>query len=190
MSRIACWDLEIASTLTTSYEDQAVCYFFTNYVIAMTSDDRGHFAFLPSMYSMATDLDPIGQAITCVGLAGLAYRRGVPELLITARQVYARALRLTNISLNDSKRAIGDEALATSILLGQYEVSHVKVANLICWRGLLMLQTINCNNSQALISWERHLNGAMRLLEIRGENQLAHKTGLELFWHLRVQVVR
>lgn len=143
------------------------------------------------MYLGANDQDAVIQAVTSVGLAGLAYRRGAPELLMKARRTYGRTLHLTSLSLECPERATEDQTLATTILLALYEVSSPKECEVFEFQDTHhMLQTINCTTPSALQSWDRHLWGALRLLELRGESQLGHQTGMELFSHLRGHVVR
>lgn len=38
-------------------------------------------------------------------------------------------------------------------------------------------------------TWTRHINGALALLQFRGEEQLRTPIGYQLFIHLRIQVV-
>lgn len=49
---------------------------------------------------------------------------------------------------------------------------------------------MTCSDGSFIDRWVHHMEGATRLIEIRGSEQLSRQEGLELFTQLRAQVVR
>lgn len=49
---------------------------------------------------------------------------------------------------------------------------------------------MTCTDGSFIDRWVHHMEGATRLIEIRGSEQLSRQEGLDLFTQLRGQVVR
>lgn len=48
---------------------------------------------------------------------------------------------------------------------------------------------MTCSDAASIARWSGHVDGATRLIEVRGEDQLDRPEGLALFTHLRVAIV-
>jgi hypothetical protein len=108
---------------STSVEDQATCFFFGNYVSgADMLNTCGNYQYLSSIYTNQTIGISLRQAVSAVGLAGLANFWRAPNIMAKAKSAYCSALRLVNSRLGNIEEAKSDQTLVAIILLGLYEV--------------------------------------------------------------------
>ena len=114
----------ISSSLSVSPEDQAACYFFSNYVFNRSMLRKSYLEYLPEVYGKISPESPLGQIITSLGMGGLANVRNAPDAKAVSTYKYASALRGVNALLRDPARAIEDETLITVLLLSLYEASE------------------------------------------------------------------
>lgn len=49
---------------------------------------------------------------------------------------------------------------------------------------------MTCEGPPLIGRWLNHIEGGVKLIEIRGFEQLHHQAGLELFTQIRIQIVR
>ena len=110
------------STLQVSAEEQAVCFFFSNYALELSRPSKSMYDFLPAFYNNDNGNTALSCAVTALGLAGLSYRRNESCLLSAAKSMYSWALHLTNEALRDPATAVNDTTLVSVLLLGLYEV--------------------------------------------------------------------
>jgi hypothetical protein len=110
------------SNVQVSAEQQAVCFFFSNYVLEPSESSKSVYDCLPALYNNESEKSAMSCAVTALGLAGLSYRRGGPCMLSAAKSMYSSALHLTNEALRDPKTAVADATLISVLLLGLYEV--------------------------------------------------------------------
>ena len=108
-------------TLSDSITDRAKCFFFYNFVVADQGLSKGHLDELPALVQRWGN-GALMTTITSVGLAGLSNTKHAPQVMVTARQIYARALRLTNAALRDPIESKTDQTLSAVMLLGLFEV--------------------------------------------------------------------
>ena len=116
----------LSSSLTASPEDQAACYFFSNYVLNTSRFRKGYMEYLPRLYGKNSPDSPLAQIVTSLGMAGLANVRNAPEAKAVSTYKYASALHGVNAMLRDPARAADDETLIVVLLLSLYEVSTTK----------------------------------------------------------------
>jgi hypothetical protein len=109
--------------ITWSLELQAPCYFFANYVLEDTADSKGYLNYLPGLFENEVTSSFLMDAVTSLGLVGLAMRRHDSSALNYARLKYASALNQLNVALTSKAEALTDQALTTVFLLGLYEVN-------------------------------------------------------------------
>jgi hypothetical protein len=107
--------------LSTPVEEQATCFFFHNYVL---DDFIGYYSYVPSVYSVLPAGCALAEAITSLGMAGIANSRKDTRLMISANLKYMSALRTINGALRDPYEAITDQTLVAVMLLGLFEVCH------------------------------------------------------------------
>jgi hypothetical protein len=151
----------LTSSLIPSIEDQAVGFFFANYVQLPMYVNRGQFDWLPSLLK-GSKTEPIVQAsLMAAGLSGLSIRTKSPWIMKRAQEEYVSALGMTNQALRDPKIAVKDSTVVSVILLGMYE-------------------NFSCENKHSLEAWARHIRGACALLNLRGENQIHRDLGLRI----------
>ncbi|KNG88057.1 hypothetical protein ANOM_004101 [Aspergillus nomiae NRRL 13137] len=108
--------------------------------------------------------------ISAVGLVSLAYLRNAPTLTQAARQTYSWALRDVRAALADPAEAASDQMLVAVMLLVLYE-------------------TVTSNSSNSLSPWDRHADGALALVQLRGVGQLRNRIGRNIFLNLRTEVL-
>ncbi len=169
--------------LSTPVEEQATSFFFQNYVI---DDFRGYYSCLPSVYSALPAGSALGEAITSLGMAGIANCKRDMRLMINANFKYTSALHTINAALRDPEEAKTDQTLGAVMLLGLFEVCRF-ISNI----AFLIAndQTNTCSTPRSMSAWTRHIRGASSLVQLRGKQQLQHRAGHELFIQLRTQVV-
>ncbi|KAF4960155.1 hypothetical protein FGADI_1174 [Fusarium gaditjirri] len=130
----------------------------------------GPFTYLHEHTTTLAIDDDIIQAIHAPALASLAleHRRG--DLLRAARYHYSKALTQTNQDLSDPQIAILDKTLLRVLLLSTFE-------------GLVFEGRGSTRN------WELHVQGALRLLVMRGKQQFQTEIGRRLFHHTAINVL-
>ncbi|OAP55666.1 hypothetical protein AYL99_09818 [Fonsecaea erecta] len=109
-------------------------------------------------------------SVTALGLALLANTKSSPTLMMAAREEYTEALRSTNRALEDPFLSRSDLTLMAVMFLGMFEV-------------------VTCTGLNSILQWRKHIDGAVKLLEWRGEGQLRSRRGLHLFRQMRAQIL-
>jgi hypothetical protein len=148
--------------LVPSIEDQAVGFFFSNYVVQPTFIPRGQYDFLPELLNQPHTERILQTSVTAAGLAGLANATKCPQIMKQAQQQYANALAMTNKALRTRATAVRDSTIISVILLGLYE-------------------NFRSENKQEAVQWAKHVNGACTLINMRGKEFLHSSMGHKLF---------
>lgn len=148
----------IAWEMKSSLEDQAVGFFFANYVVEPSIVPRGQFDWLPELLNQPNTERVLQSSVNAAGLASLANTTKSPAIMKRAQEEYVAALAMTNRALQFKKTAIKDSTLISVILLGMYE-------------------NFQYQDSDSLKAWARHTNGACALLRLRGEEQFKSSVG-------------
>lgn len=112
-------------------EDLATWLFFRQYVEEDSSGSKTDLDFLPVVYNHATIRGALSEIIVALGMTLNVEARQDAEVMVTAQRKYASALRQTNESLSDPKRAKSDELLVAVMLLALYEVRRDLLACII-----------------------------------------------------------
>ncbi|KAE8143596.1 hypothetical protein BDV38DRAFT_231710 [Aspergillus pseudotamarii] len=157
----------IFPSLTFSVNDQASGFIFSHYV-RNAKHTRGHLDFLPTLFRQDTS-PAVRAGISALGLASLANIHMSPELMSAARHEYSAALSATSIALRDRECAQSDSTLAAVELLSLYEI-------------------LTCEGAPLIGRWLNHIEGGVKLIELRGFDQVQHQAGLELFTQIRTQI--
>ncbi|KAI1284226.1 hypothetical protein F5Y07DRAFT_349115 [Xylaria sp. FL0933] len=152
--------------LVRSVLNLAQRYTFANY---MTGSSRsGRMSYIASLIE-----DPrntaVSAALDAVALAAFSNIRLSPRTMWNAQRKYTAAISHVNRALKDPITCKTDDTLAAVVLLGTYEV-------------------INCTDNTYIDRWLKHMDGAAKLIEIRGSEQLTRQEGLDMFTHLRTQI--
>lgn len=113
--------------MPTSAEEQAPCYFVSSYVVGTEHAARGHFDFLLPMMKNESPDSHLSIAFSAVSMASLANRPNSRSRRLYNQAVYqyARALKATNLALQDPALQKSDQTLASILMLGFYEVSRL-----------------------------------------------------------------
>ncbi|KAL4865568.1 hypothetical protein BDV12DRAFT_210986 [Aspergillus spectabilis] len=148
-----------AKSLPCSNDDLARGYMVSHYLC--TGNGGGHLSYMSDLAGDPRN-SAVYAALTAVGLATLVNVRMAPQLMLTARREYTTALSRTNLALQYMALSKRDDILAAVILLGMFEVT-------------------TCTDGSFFDRWMKHMDGAARLIEIRGPEQLGRPEGLNLF---------
>ncbi|KAH8807424.1 hypothetical protein F5884DRAFT_899823 [Xylogone sp. PMI_703] len=154
--------------VTPDVDDLATSFFFKNYVLA-GNGNPGFLSYISELLTRTND-KTLTAALTSVGRAGLAYIHSSQELRVSAVKRYNTTLSEIRTALKDPTKVVMDETLAVIILLSLYE-------------------EITCDSQQSMRAWYDHICGASALVKLRGRRQLQSELGVQLFLHLRSQII-
>lgn len=152
-----------------TWEQRALCFFFDQYTInADNEDGMGHLEYLPPLYAHCGEVSPRGEnspstclrwAVDATALMTLANATNAPPLMIKARQRYGKAIRSLRTALASPDQAVKDETFASVVLLSLFEdITGER-------NGL----------------FSSHTAGFEFLMKLRGEDQLGHQRGRDMF---------
>lgn len=161
----------VPRSVNTPIEQQALCYFLSNYVLAPPLGvGRGVMTFfLPLIESPAYKTSPMRAAFLATSLAALAGRPNSRSIFRLAHMWYSKALSELTVLMRDDKNRTDNLMLAATILLGFYE-------------GLA--------SETVLGEVFTHLNGGIALVRERGKELQETPAGLGMFEFIRVAAVR
>ncbi|PYI23948.1 hypothetical protein BO99DRAFT_439324 [Aspergillus violaceofuscus CBS 115571] len=157
-------------TVTVPPEDQALHFFFHHYVVHEPGRPPSHPDCLGIIYKRATGPGYLANLIVAVGLASLAHVRNAPMLGHAASRAVSRALRDMRAALADPSSAASDQMLVAVMLLALFE-------------------TVTPDGDGNVGSWDRHVNGAVALIHLRGVGQLRNRIGRGIFLHARTEIL-
>lgn len=143
-------------SLPTSIEDAALGHFFTFYAPV------GALSYLKFLSSHFASSSPPRAAILAPALAIFAQELNQPSLQRFAVAQYSTALADTNLALSTPKRATADGTLGSIILLGLFEA-------------------LTFDGTKSPSSWTSHIDGALQLVTMRGDDQFKTELGRSLF---------
>lgn len=157
---------------SSSIEQQAPCYFMSNFVITPQSGQmRGSFDYILPLIKTEPPTSALSLSFQAVAMASLANRpnaRGSP-LMHSAIDQYAKALKVVNLALQNPVQQKTDQTLASILLLGFFETITQEKAS--------------------ITAWGSHVDGAVQIVKMRGKKQLRTKVGVALFQSVRGQMV-
>jgi hypothetical protein len=142
-----------------------LCYFFDQYTIK-ADEDGGHMDYLPPLYareigrpSSESTTSCLRWAVDATALMTLANAKNAPSLMNKARQGYGKALSGLQAALASPAHAVKDETFASVVLLSLYEdITGER-------NGL----------------FSSHTAGFEFLMKLRGEGQMDHQRGRDMF---------
>lgn len=114
--------VSVPDAIPASIEQQAFCYFLSNFVLMPRQGTVGYLDFLVPLYNADQTRSHLSSAFSAVALAALASRPNSRRLFPTALKQYDVALRSTNKALADPVQQKQDQTLAAVLLLGLFEV--------------------------------------------------------------------
>lgn len=163
----------IKQPLSTPIDQQAACFFLTNYVLVPgpeTMTARGHLEFLLPLLKSQPANSPFTLTFTSVGLATMAVRPNSSALMPMARSSYIKALKQINFALKDPSTAMSDATLATILLLTVFEQIT--------------------SSGMELTGWSSHIHGAVTIIKSRDKKSFETQIGRALFFAVRELMVR
>ncbi|QSZ31434.1 hypothetical protein DSL72_000999 [Monilinia vaccinii-corymbosi] len=164
--------LGIQVGFTSSIEQQAPCFFVSNYVIVPQNGQmRGSFDYILPLIKTESPRSALSLSFQAVAMASLANRpnaRGSP-LMNLALEQYTKALRVVNLALQNPVHQKTDQTLASILLLGFFETITQEKAS--------------------ITAWGSHIDGAVQIVRMRGKKQLRTKVGVALFQSVRGQML-
>ncbi|KAH8646786.1 hypothetical protein BX600DRAFT_155792 [Xylariales sp. PMI_506] len=146
-------------TILPSLEDQACCYFFTNYV------PDSHFFYLPGIYTRSKLAGPLIKCVQAAAVASFANERSSSTVMGKALKYYSYALRDVKAAIESPTAAGLDDLIVAVLLLGLFEA--------------LVYQNKPAQRDEADSSTHNH--GALAILEMRGPEVLQQELGFHIF---------
>lgn len=128
------------------------------------------FSYLSNLYRANDFDDPLSHVVRATSLASLSIETNRGELMHAAREIYAKALTVTNNALRSPELSNKDEVLAAVMLLAFFE-------------------TLTYEKQSSLKHWNAHTNGAMSLVALRGPQLFESELGLQLFAQLGSNII-
>lgn len=162
----------IKQPLSTPLDQQAVCFFFANYVLVPgteTLTSRGHLEFLVPLLKSQPANSPLALTFTSVGLATMAVRPNSRALMPLASSTYIKALKQINFALKDPRTAMSDTTLAMILLLTVFEQIT--------------------SSGMDMKGWSSHIYGAVAIIKARDKKSFRTPIGRELFFAVRELMV-
>ncbi|KAE8384934.1 Zn(II)2Cys6 transcription factor [Aspergillus alliaceus] len=160
--------LLLPHVVDSTWEERAVCHFFDQFTVDSDASDicLNHLGFLPSLYAACRDSGRDDSVSSCLRLAteataliALSNQMNASPLLLKARAYYGMALHELRNILSSRSQAVKDETFATMVILSIFEdISGERT-------GLA----------------SSHTKGFGFLMKLRGEGQLSHAQGRDLF---------
>ncbi|KAL4943503.1 hypothetical protein BDV06DRAFT_135241 [Aspergillus oleicola] len=153
----------------STWEERSLAYFFDQYTSGDDPDEAmSYLSFLPNLYAACREA-PNGVenpasgclrlAVDATALMTLSSHVNAPPLVLRAREFYGKALRGLQQALTTRSQAVKDETFATMVLLALFE------------------DITGERNGLA----SSHAAGFELLMKLRGEAQLGHAQGRDLF---------
>ncbi|KAH8703686.1 hypothetical protein BGW36DRAFT_90199 [Talaromyces proteolyticus] len=158
-------------SLVINAEHQASCFFLTNYTwIGSPALIHGVFD-----YRVDSAQAPLGErallaGVTAVGKATVGNINKSSSLIHSARSDYSTSLRLTNAAVSAADQWNQDSTLVAIFLLSLFEV-------------------ITGYEEVSIDNWLQHINGSVKLLEMRGVDGLMNTPSLTTFRAWRDQII-
>ncbi|KAL4910005.1 hypothetical protein BDW74DRAFT_46623 [Aspergillus multicolor] len=154
----------VRQQLSIPLKDQGAAFALSRYLSRSVGTN------LPHILGTTATGRAVTASINAVGLAALSNIHQSTELMLTARQEYVSALKQTNTVLSDPLHATSNASLVAVSFLGMYE---------------LMM----CDASSLMDKYIKHLDGSLKLLQLRGTEQFQDPVGLGLFTQSRIPIV-
>jgi len=105
-----------------SVEDQAICFFFSNYLLADKEPRYGSFEYIRDICTTQQIGTTLSEVLVALGLAGLSTLWKAPDVMITAHRRYASAVKLISSQLSDSQESKSDQMFVAVMALSLFEV--------------------------------------------------------------------
>ena len=156
--------LKLPKTVELPIRQQAKDIFYHNYVVGKSQP----LDFLQPYYNKcSSDTDNLLESIDAISLAYLNFQKRTASAHKEAQQHYVSALRLTRCALEDPNNAKRDSTILSVMLLDMYE----KITN---------------NELDQGEAWATHINAALALFKLRGDEQFHETAGMRILVRLSI----
>ena len=113
--------------LPQNLSDQAVCFFFHQYIIrASDGGNPGYLDFLPKLYESSDPDGALSISIKAISYASLSARSSIKILAAKSNEHYRATLKLVNGMLQSSEDIAQDSLVVAILLLVQFEVCSLQ----------------------------------------------------------------
>ncbi|KAJ6101941.1 hypothetical protein N7486_004368 [Penicillium sp. IBT 16267x] len=161
----------ISAPLSLSINDLGASFFFSKYLPRETVVSRNFYDWLSEVYSTENSNHALQATIQAVGIAGLFNVSPSQGKAVESQKLYSQAISALQRLFDDPIHATSDATLTAVILLALYEI--------------VTFQTREDQCSLPLTSMSlTHIEGAIALLESRGQEQFTHERGGHLLGQL------
>ncbi|RDW65065.1 hypothetical protein BP6252_10716 [Coleophoma cylindrospora] len=154
--------------LSVPIDEQALCYFLSNFVITPHDNATGHLSFMVPLMRSEQCSAAFSLSLSAVSIAALGRRPNSRGLLAKANSFYVKALGEINLALRDPELATHDSTLAAVVLLVFFET---------------------LTSAGGMKAWSSHMEGAIALVKFRGREQHMSQMGRDLFATVRKQAM-
>jgi hypothetical protein len=105
-------------------EEQALCYFFNNYVLPIRDPlaRKGFLEYLGPIYSQSDPFSPVKMSTMAIATCMMSSRMGQPADTPLSRTFYARAVSRIKDRVSKQQDCTSDELIVAVMLLQYYEV--------------------------------------------------------------------
>jgi hypothetical protein len=159
--------LAIPENVVIPIEERAKQMFISQYVFGTSP----FLDYMQTFYPSGLQDVHLAETVRAVSLAFLSNEVVSTSILLAARKKYGRALSLTNKALRSAESATKDTTLLTVLLLDLFE------------------SLANKSQKPSLESESKHIDGAITLVKLRGNEQFNDSIGLRMFLQLSRNVV-
>jgi len=178
--------LDSSNLMQVPFEQQAPCYFVSNFVLTPRHAVRGHCDFLLPMLKNESPTSAISLAFQAVAMGAMSNKPNFRGRVWSGQVIaqYIKALKATNLALQNPAKQKSDQTLAAVLMLGMFEVC------ILCgWQEDADSKQNIASEKSASLAWYSHIEGAVQLVKLRGKKQLRTKIGHSLFASVRTQMV-
>ncbi|KXT14161.1 hypothetical protein AC579_9265 [Pseudocercospora musae] len=145
---------------------------FDQFISVASTCPKTELDFVALLYGDVPSHGMLASMVSALGFMALPSHQRAQSHQMFAREQYVSAVRETQKALQDPNRATSDETLATVLLLGLYEFVDAEEPQF--------------NTSSRL---SMHLEGSIKLLQLRGDAGMDHMSGTRMFHRICSQVV-
>jgi hypothetical protein len=157
--------------LTVAPEVEATTFFFRNFVSLPQQAEsmRGFLELLIPLYNETSSSSALHMSINAVSLAACGRFPGRERLLQKAVYMYGKALRQVNNDIQDPVRSKSDETVLATLVFSLYETIM--------------------STDHTIKAWANHVDGAVALTKLRGDEQFKHPMSRAVFRAVRTVMI-
>ncbi|KIW18453.1 hypothetical protein PV08_02741 [Exophiala spinifera] len=155
---------------SASVYDIGANFFFDKFMSEKGTFFGDYSSWLGQLYSGATSSGLIRTVIEAVGLSALFNVSLDLGVQIKSSEQYSKTLAALKLALDDPEQAKSDDTLLAITLL-------------------ILFEMLNFRTWQRHRFWEAHVNAALALLELRGQDQFQRQRGGQLYIQVRSQIL-